>query len=109
MNQILIQTIMKSLLASFLFVLAACFTAAAQESLTYQKPPKEILELVDVERAPSVSMDSKNQHMVLMYRSAYKTLADLSDEEMKLAGLRINPRTNISSTITYINNIKYKK
>lgn len=100
---------MKSFLASFLFLLAACFTATAQESLTYQKPPKEILELVDVERAPSVSTDSKNQHMVLMYRNAYKTLADLSDEEMKLAGLRINPRTNISSTITYVNNIKYKK
>ncbi len=82
---------------------------AAQENLTYQKPPKEILELVDVQRAPSVSMDSKNRHMVLMYRNSYKTLADLSDEELKLAGLRINPRTNISSTVTYINNLKYKK
>lgn len=82
---------------------------AAQESLTYQKPPKEILELVDIQRAPSVSMDSKNIHMVLMYRNAYKTLADLSDEELKLAGLRINPRTNISSTVTYVNNLKYKK
>ena len=99
---------MKSFFSS-LFILALGFTATAQENLTYQKPPKEILELVDIERAPSVSMDSKNQHMVFMYRAAYKTLADLSEEEMKLGGLRINPKTNISSTVTYVNNLKYKK
>lgn len=84
-------------------------TAFAQESLTYQKPPQEIMELVDIERAPTVSMDSKNIHMVLMYRNTYKNLADLSEEEMKLGGLRINPVTNISSTVTYVNNLKYKK
>lgn len=81
----------------------------AQENLTYQKPPQEILELVDVQRAPSVSMDSKKQHMLLLYRNSYKTLAELSEEDMKLGGLRINPTTNISSTITYINNIRYKR
>ena len=80
----------------------------AQEDLKYQKPPKEILELADFERAPGLSMDSKMQKMLFMYRSTYKTLQDLSEEEMKLAGLRINPKTNISSTVTYIDNIKYK-
>lgn len=99
---------MKSLFSTLLFLLAGV-TVAAQENLMYQKPPQEILELVDIERAPSVSMDSKNQHMVLMYRNAYKTLADLSEEEMKLGGLRINPKTNISSTVTYVNNLRYKK
>lgn len=84
-------------------------TAVAQENLSYQKPPKEILELVDIERAPSVSMDSKNTFMLLMYRNAYKTLEDLSEEELKLGGLRINPKTNISSTVTYVNNLKFKK
>jgi dipeptidyl aminopeptidase/acylaminoacyl peptidase len=99
---------MKKILASLLLLLCG-FHLLAQENITYQKPPKEILELVDIERAPSVSMDSKNIHMVLMYRNAYKTLADLSEDEMKLGGLRINPKTNISSTITYVNNLKYKK
>ncbi|RZJ73139.1 MAG: S9 family peptidase [Flavobacterium sp.] len=84
-------------------------SANAQENVTYQKPPQEILDLVDVQRAPSVSMDSKNIHMILMYRNAYKTLADLSEDEMKLGGLRINPKTNISSTSTYVNNLQYKK
>jgi dipeptidyl aminopeptidase/acylaminoacyl peptidase len=99
---------MKTLLSSIICLLLA-LPLAAQENVTYQKPPKEIMELVDVQRAPSVSMDSKNKHMVLMYRNAYKTLTDLSEEELKLGGLRINPKTNISSTVTYVNNIKYKK
>lgn len=99
---------MKILFTSLLFVMAG-LSVRAQENLTYQKPPKEILELVDVQRAPSVSMDSKHVHMLLMYRNAYKTLADLSETELKLGGLRINPKTNISSTVTYVNNLKYKK
>lgn len=81
----------------------------AQENVTYQKPPSEILELVDVKRAPSVIIDSKNENMLLLYSNMYRTLADLSETEMKLGGLRINPKTNISSTVRYVNNIEYKK
>ncbi len=81
----------------------------AQENITYQKPSAEILQLADFTRPPSVFMDSKKEWMILSYRSTYKTLDDLNQEEMKLAGLRINPITNISSTTTYVNNIKVRK
>lgn len=90
----------------FLFV---GFSALAQENVTYQKPSAEILALADYERAPSVSMDSKKEYMLLSYRNTYKTLEDLNQEEMRLGGLRINPITNISSTVTYINNLKIRK
>lgn len=82
---------------------------AAQEDLLYQKPSASILSLTDYEPAPSVSMDTKKDYMLLSYRGVYKTLDDLSQEEMRLAGLRINPLTNISSTITYSNNVKIRK
>ncbi len=81
----------------------------SQENLEYQKPSASILALADYERAPSVSMDTKKEYMLLTYRNTYKTLEDLSQEEMRLGGLRINPITNISSTITYSNNIKIRK
>jgi len=81
----------------------------AQENLRFQKPPKEILELADYQRAPSVAMDSKKEYMLLLYRNTYKDLDELYQEEMRLAGLRINPITNISSTLTYVNNIKLRK
>lgn len=90
-------------------LLSAMGSLDAQENLTYQKPPKEILDLVDFERAPSVMMDSKKEYLIFSYRDTYKTLSDLSQEEMKLAGLRINPVTNISSSVTYITNLKVRK
>ncbi|MCU7693940.1 alpha/beta hydrolase family protein [Haoranjiania flava] len=74
----------------------------AQENVTYQKPPKEILELVDFKMPPSVLFSEKQRKVVFLYRNTYKTLAEISSPEMRLAGLRINPKTNISSTTTYI-------
>lgn len=99
---------MKLKVSLLLFLNIGCI-AFAQENLTYQKPPKSILNLADYERAPSVSMDTKKEYMLLSYRSTYKTLDDLNQEELRLGGLRINPTTNISSTVTYINNLKVRK
>lgn len=79
-----------------------------QGALTYQEPPKEIKELVDAPLAPSVRIDSKAENIVLLYRNAYKTIAELSEEELRLGGLRINPKTNIGSRTTYYNNIEVK-
>jgi WD40 repeat protein len=81
----------------------------AQENIIYQKPSAEILKLADYERPPSVLMNSKKDWVVFTYRPTYKTLEDLNQQEMKLAGLRINPVTNISSSVTYSNNLKIRK
>jgi dipeptidyl aminopeptidase/acylaminoacyl peptidase len=54
-------------------------------------------------------MDTKKEYILFMYRSTYKTLDDLNQDELRLAGLRINPTTNIPSTVTYINNLKVRK
>lgn len=94
---------------TFILFLGLSLNTFAQENLTYQKPSKSILDLVDYERAPSVSMDTKKEYMLLSYRNTYKTLEDLNQDEMRLGGLRINPTTNISSSVTYINNIKLRK
>jgi hypothetical protein len=92
-----------------ILLLLTFFVINAQENITYQKPSAEILALADYERAPSVSMDTKKEYMLLSYRNTYKSLDDLNQEEMRLGGLRINPITNISSTVTYINNLKIRK
>ncbi len=81
----------------------------AQENLSYQKPPKSILDLADVVRAPSVQIDSKMEHLLLSYRNTFKTLSELNQSEVRLGGLRINPVTNISSSMTYINDLKLRK
>jgi dipeptidyl aminopeptidase/acylaminoacyl peptidase len=92
-----------------LLLLFVGFSAFCQENITFQKPSASILALADFERAPSVSMDSKKEYLLLSYRNTYKTLNDLNQDEMRLGGLRINPTTNISSTTTYFNNLKLRK
>lgn len=93
----------------FLFLFSLGCSAYAQENLEYQLPSKEIYQLADYTRAPSVSMDTKKDYMLLTYRSTYKSLEDLNLEELRLAGLRVNTKTNISATASYINNIKLRK
>ncbi|MEN8201058.1 MAG: prolyl oligopeptidase family serine peptidase [Bacteroidota bacterium] len=94
---------------AFIFTLLMVFAGlAAQQNLSYQKPSKEILELVDVPQAPSVLLDYHKEYMVLLYRDTYKTIAELSREEMRLGGLRIDPATNIGSRVTYYTQVKVK-
>lgn len=81
----------------------------AQENPTYQTPPASIMQLADYHRAPQVSIDTKKENMLLIYRSTYKSLDDLNQPEMSLGGLRINPLTNIASATNYINNLKVRK
>lgn len=92
-----------------LFALAAFQISYAQENITYQKPPAEILQLADYERPPSIITNSGKDWLVMMYRPTYATLQELSQQEMKLGGLRINPVTNISSSMTYSDNLKIRK
>ncbi|HIB48689.1 MAG TPA: S9 family peptidase [Flavobacteriaceae bacterium] len=95
-----------SILIAFLFL---ALTVCAQENTEYQKPPSEILDLVDAPLAPSVLMDDAAENVILLYRDAFKSIEELSETELRLGGLRINPKTNIGSRTNYYNNIKVKK
>ncbi len=80
----------------------------AQENVTYQKPTKEILELAEAPLAPNIRMDDQGENIVFLYRSNFKSIETLSEKEMRLGGLRINPKTNINSRQTYFNDIKVR-
>ena len=90
-----------------LIILSITF-AFSQENINYQVPSSEILDLVEYDRPPTVTYDNDKNFMLFLYRDNYKSIEDLSQEELRLAGLRINPKTNIGSRITYYNNIKIK-
>lgn len=93
---------------SFTALITFSMSMYAQENITYQKPSEEILTLADFEMAPAISMNSTKDQAILVYRNTYKTLDDLNQEEMRLGGLRINPKTSISSTMTFYTKIKVK-
>jgi dipeptidyl aminopeptidase/acylaminoacyl peptidase len=100
---------MKRTIILIAIALMAISKNMAQVNLTYQLPPKLILQLADYERAPQVSIDTKKEYLLLTYRSTYKSLEDLNQQEMSMGGLRINPLTNIGSAINYTNNLKVRK
>jgi len=81
----------------------------AQVDLTYQTPDEAILEWASAPMTPGIRVNSAGDYMVLLKRDKYKSIVDLSDEELRLAGLRINPETNISSRVTYYKGMAIQK
>ena len=86
--------------------ITASYLLNAQEELGYQVPKKELLDLIDVDLAPTVLRNTKNTVMVLLSRSTYKSIADLSRKEQRIAGLRVDPKRYIGSRTTYYNNVE---
>ena len=91
---------------NLIFFIILFFCLNAQEDLSYQSPPENILELIDVALPPRVLIDEKKEYMIYLYRDNYKTIEQLSEKELRLAGLRINPKKNIGSRISYYSNLK---
>jgi dipeptidyl aminopeptidase/acylaminoacyl peptidase len=73
------------------FLLICCYAFAQQG---YQKPPKEILDVLNALVTPSVSLSPARDRMLLMEGERYPSIADLSEPMLRLAGLRISPNTN---------------
>ncbi len=75
------------------------------EQSSYKIPHNSIYELANAQLAPALKMDSDGKFALLMYRNIYKSIAELSLEEMKLAGLRTNPINNISTREGYYHHL----
>ena len=89
---------MKSLIILFLFL----FTISVCAQTDYQLPPKEILELADVKTPPLNTISRYNTWLLTLERPLYKSLEELSEPELKLAGLRMNPENfNVSRSSYY--------
>lgn len=98
---------MRALLLSFFFLLS--LTNYGQVNLSYQKPDPSIMNLAEAPLAPRISMDRQGENIIFLYRSNYKTIEELSETEMRLGGLRINPVTNIGSRTTYYTDLKIRR
>lgn len=79
---------------------------SAQTSVTYQVPPQAIVALVDTKPTPYVDVsppDSAGRKWLISeYLSGLATIADLAQPELRLAGLRFNPRTGGPSRGRYM-------
>jgi hypothetical protein len=96
-------------IACFFTFLIPTMTAFTQDVSTYLTPPKALADLVNAAPTPSVSINSAGTLMLVIERSDLPSIADLSQPELKLAGLRLNPATNGGSRQVYMTNLKIKK
>jgi dipeptidyl aminopeptidase/acylaminoacyl peptidase len=74
--------------------LIALLSIPLAAEITYQKPPKEILDVLHAPATPSVSVNPSRTHMLLLERRIYPSIADLAAPVHRIAGIRINPANN---------------
>jgi dipeptidyl aminopeptidase/acylaminoacyl peptidase len=74
------------------FLACAPAMTAAQE--TYRRAPDNIARILEAPRTPAVSLDPHRKTMLLVAREDLPPVADLAQPMLRLAGQRINPKTN---------------
>ena len=74
----------------------------------YRMPPKAIADLVDAPVTPDVSVSPNQDWLLLMEQPSLPPIPELAQPELKLAGLRINPRNNGPSRRSYFTSLTLK-
>src|SRR6185369_8271356 len=73
-------------------LLAPGFSADAQT--TYKKPPKNVLDVLDAPASSLVSVSPSKDKLIVGTPVRYPTITELAEPMLRLAGSRINPKTN---------------
>ncbi|MFN8239653.1 MAG: hypothetical protein U0X39_02755, partial [Bacteroidales bacterium] len=84
-------------IAAFLFAIQS----HSQEAQKYMLPPEAIVRIVDAPQTPSVSVSPDRLNILLIERPGLITIKELSQEELRIAGLRIDPAVSGPSRQTY--------
>ncbi len=91
-------------LAVILFLFS--FNLFAQSG--YQKPPKEILDVLNAPETPITSVSPAKDKMLLLEYSRYPPISELAEPMLRLAGLRINPNTFSQHRQRYFTGLVFK-
>jgi dipeptidyl aminopeptidase/acylaminoacyl peptidase len=94
-----------------IFLFAALLISSyifSQESSGYKLPPKEIADLLLVKPRPNVSIHDKSEWMLFSQSNSYPSVEELAQPELRIAGLRINPKNFAPSRQNFINDLWLK-
>jgi len=67
---------------------------SASDPPKYVLPPKNIVDVFDADLLPQTLISPNHQTIAMTKARAYPTIAELSQPMLRLAGARVNPRTN---------------
>ncbi|HEY9126174.1 MAG TPA: S9 family peptidase, partial [Acidobacteriaceae bacterium] len=100
-------------LSFFLAALAIITPALAQNDLKYQLPPEAMVKLVDAAPTPLLSLSPAHaagpRRTLIEQSASLPTIADLAEPELRLAGLRFNPKANAQSRTRYFISLKLQE
>jgi dipeptidyl aminopeptidase/acylaminoacyl peptidase len=74
----------------------------------YKKPPKDILDILNAPVIPSTSISPAKDKIAILEPVLYPPIADLAEPMLRIAGLRINPKTNGDHRQRYFTGVKFK-
>jgi dipeptidyl aminopeptidase/acylaminoacyl peptidase len=64
------------------------------DEVLYQKPPKDVLDILNAPATPTLSVNPTKTYAVLSTAARYPSIAEVAEPMLRLAGMRIDPRTN---------------
>ena len=105
------RTALRTVVVGVAVTLVAVLTpspVAAQET-GYLTPPQEIVDILDASPIPQVIVSPRGDTVVLLSRPAMPSIAELSQPMLRLAGYRLNPRTNGPHTTAGITRITLQR
>lgn len=102
------------IVVSAALVLAFLASSLSWAADVYQKPPKEVVDILNAKPTPTLSVSPTRDRALLIQSMRYPPIADLAQPMLRIAGIRINPRTNarhhppriVAYTLTWINRSK---
>ncbi|MFN4152266.1 MAG: hypothetical protein ACK4IX_15095, partial [Candidatus Sericytochromatia bacterium] len=75
---------------------------------SYKLPPDEFVQIVNAPLTPILSLSPDKVVTALFGRPSLPSIEEVSQKELRLAGLRLNPANNSLSRTDYYNDIKIK-
>ena len=82
--------------------LTTSVAAAATAQTGYRQPPAPIAQMLDAEPLPAAVVSPDRRWLVQLRRRGLPPISEVGAPELRLAGLRINPRTNgLSRDVSY--------
>lgn len=91
-----------------IFVIGLLLSSFSFAQDSYQKPPKDIMDVLNAMPSPQTSISPAKDKIALFEPMIYPSIAELSQPMLRLAGLRINPNTNAAHRQPYATKMTLK-
>jgi dipeptidyl aminopeptidase/acylaminoacyl peptidase len=92
--------------ATILLVLAALFLSGATP---YQKPPQAVLDVLNAPLTPTLTISPTHHFAMQGQPVRYPPIAELAQPMLRIAGMRINPKTNGLHNTTFNSSLSLRK